>query len=83
MKTLFITKENGLMNKQLIADLVKQATVEVPHEREWDSTTSVFDQNLFAELLIRKCAQLAGEAEENEREGRSTYFVVLEYFELE
>ena len=71
------------MNKQLIADLVKQATAEVPHEREWDSTTSVFDQNLFAELLIRKCAQLAGETEENEREGRSTYFVVLEYFGLE
>ena len=68
------------MNKQLIADLIKQATVEVPHERQWDATTPKFDQDKFAELLIRKCALLAGEAEENE--GRSTYHVVLDYFGL-
>jgi hypothetical protein len=42
-----------------------------------------FDQDKFAELLIRKCALLAGEAEENEREGRSTYHVVLDYFGLQ
>jgi hypothetical protein len=71
------------VNKQLIADLIKQATVEVPHERQCDATTSRFDQDKFAELLIRKCALLAGEAEENEREGRSTYHVVLDYFGLQ
>ena len=71
------------MNKQLIADLIKQATVQVPHEREWDSTTTKFDHNKFAELLIRKCAMLASEAEENEREGRSTYHVLLNYFGLQ
>lgn len=83
MKMPFITKENGVLNKKLISDLAKQAMINVPHEREWDTMTSIFDQNLFAELLIRKCAQLAGEAEENEHEGRSTYFVVLEHFGLE
>ena len=75
--------KRDLVNKQLIADLVKQTTVEVPHERQWDSTTLVFDQNKFAELIIRKCAQLAGSAESDDKEHRSTYSVILDNFGLE
>lgn len=47
------------MNKQLITDLVKQATVEVPHERQWDAMSSVFDKHKFAELIVKECGILA------------------------
>lgn len=71
------------MNKERIDQLIKQSTTEVPHERDWDATSSVFSPHKFAELLIRECALIAGEAEENEREGRSTYHVVLDHFGLQ
>ena len=70
------------MDRSKIDKLIEASYVSEPHEREWDVEVQVFSKLKFAELLIRECAQLAGEAEENEREGRSTYFVVLDHFGL-
>ena len=52
---------------KVIDELIRKATVEVPHERQWDATIQVFDKKLFAELLIKECARVAGDAEENEK----------------
>ena len=81
MKMPFITKENGVLNKKLIDELKQQSQTVVGEGL--GGNYYELDPDKFAELLIRKCAQLAGEAEENEHEGRSTYFVVLEHFGLE
>ena len=68
------------MDRSKIKDLIEASYVSAPHSHLLDTEVEFFDKLKFAELIIRKCAQLAGEAEENEREGRSTYFVVLEHF---
>lgn len=70
------------MDRSKIDKLIETSYVSMPHEQKCDTKVRVFDKLKFAELLIRECAQLAGEAEENEREGRSTYFVVLDHFGL-
>ena len=44
---------------QKIEELINQATVEIPHEREWDKTTTYFDKLKFAELIVRECADAA------------------------
>ena len=44
---------------QKIEELIKQATIEIPHEREWDTTTTYFDKLKFAELIVKKCADAA------------------------
>jgi len=41
------------MNER-IKELIEQAYVEVPHERDWDATSSVFDKEKFAELIMRE-----------------------------
>ena len=70
------------MDRSKIDKLIEASYVSEPHEREWDVEVQVFSKLKFAELLICQCAQIAGEAEENEREGRSTYHVLLDYFGL-
>lgn len=42
------------MNKR-INELAEQAYVEVPHERDWDATSQIFDKEKFAELIINQC----------------------------
>jgi hypothetical protein len=44
---------------QKIEEFIKQATIEIPHEREWDTTTTYFDKLKFAELIVRECADAA------------------------
>ena len=38
-----------------IQELIKQSYDEVPHERDWDATSSVFNKEKFAELIIQEC----------------------------
>lgn len=38
----------------IIKDLIEQSHVEVPHERDWDATSFVFDKQKFAELIVQK-----------------------------
>ena len=68
---------------KVIDELIRKATVEVPHERQWDATIQMFDKKLFAELLIKECARVAGDAEENEKEQRSMFYVITEHFGVE
>ena len=42
------------MNKR-IKKLISESYVEIPHEREWDATESVFSEQKFAELIVREC----------------------------
>ena len=35
-----------------IQELIKQSYDEVPHERDWDATSSVFNKEKFAELIM-------------------------------
>jgi fermentation-respiration switch protein FrsA (DUF1100 family) len=42
------------MNERL-KELAEQSYEEVPHEREWDSTTRVFNKEKFAQLIIAEC----------------------------
>lgn len=44
---------------QKIEELIKKATIEIPHERVWDATTTYFDKLKFAELIVRECADAA------------------------
>jgi hypothetical protein len=39
----------------LIKELIEQSYDEVPHERDWDATTTVFNKEKFAELIILEC----------------------------
>jgi len=38
-----------------IQELIKQSYDEVPHERDWDATSSVFNKEKFAGLIIQEC----------------------------
>ena len=38
-----------------IKELIKQSYDEVPHERDWDATSSMFNKEKFAELIIQEC----------------------------
>ena len=40
----------------IIQQLIKQSYQEVPHEREWDATELIFNEQLFAQLLVKECA---------------------------
>ena len=42
------------MNEK-IRELIKLSYVVVPHERDWDATSSVFDKEKFAKLIINEC----------------------------
>ena len=42
------------MNKR-IKKLISESYVEIPHEREWDATESVFSEQKFAELIVQEC----------------------------
>jgi hypothetical protein len=42
------------MNK-LLNKLVEQSYDTVPHERDWDATSQVFNKEKFAELIIKEC----------------------------
>ncbi len=70
------------MDRSKINRLIEESYVLRSHERD-DCEVEVFDKLKFAELIIRECANLAGKAEEAASEGRSAYFVLLEYFGLE
>lgn len=41
------------MNKR-IEELIKQSYDTVPHERDWDATSHVFNKEKFAKLLIEE-----------------------------
>lgn len=45
------------MNKR-IKELIDKAYIEVPHERDWDAMSSVFDKEKFAELIVNECRDL-------------------------
>ena len=40
------------MNER-IKELIEQSYDEIPHERDWDATSSVFNKAKFAELIVR------------------------------
>ena len=44
------------MNKELIDRLIREATIQVHAEREWDVYESYFHKEKFAELIIKECA---------------------------
>ena len=46
------------MNNQ-IRSLIKEATITIPRERDWDATSTFFDKVKFAELIIKECASVA------------------------
>lgn len=48
---------------KVIDKLIRKATVEVPHERQWDATIQVFDKKLFAELLLAEGCRVMEEAD--------------------
>ena len=41
------------MNEK-IKNLIKQSYDEVPHERDWDAVSSVFNKEKFADLLLKE-----------------------------
>jgi hypothetical protein len=41
-----------------IQELIEQSYDEVPHERDWDAVTMVFNKEKFAELIVKECAEL-------------------------
>lgn len=45
------------MNER-IKQLIDQSYDEVPHERDWDAVTRIFNQEKFAELIVRECLDL-------------------------
>ena len=56
-----------MINHKIYARLVEQATKVTEHFDEntyITTTTSWFDQKLFAELIVRKCAEIADAAQE-------------------
>lgn len=46
------------MNER-IKELIEQAYVEVPHERDWDAMSIVFNKEKFAELIVKECISMA------------------------
>jgi uncharacterized protein YutE (UPF0331/DUF86 family) len=48
------------MNER-IQELIAASYDEVPHERDWDATTSVFNKEKFAELIVQECASICEE----------------------
>lgn len=53
------------MNER-IKELIERSYVEVPHERDWDATSKIFDKELFAELIIKECCEVADESEQSD-----------------
>ena len=43
---------------QRIRELAEQSYDEVPHERDWDATSRVFNKEKFAELIIQECIDI-------------------------
>ena len=43
----------------------------------------MLDKKRYAEVLIKECARVAGDAEENEKEQRSMFYVITEHFGVE
>jgi uncharacterized protein YutE (UPF0331/DUF86 family) len=48
------------MNER-IKQLIEQSYDEVPHERDWDAVTRVFNKEKFAELIVGKCIDICKE----------------------
>ena len=42
----------------IIDKLIKQATTTVPHERDWDMTTTFFNKHVFAGLVASKVLEI-------------------------
>lgn len=42
----------------IINKLIKQATTTVPHERDWNMTTSFFNKHVFAGLVASKVLEI-------------------------
>ena len=40
---------------QRIRELIEKSYDIVPHERDWDATSRVFNKEKFAELIVREC----------------------------
>ena len=51
---------------QRIRDLAEKSYDIVPHERDWDATSRVFNKEKFAELLIQDCADFVRETYDHE-----------------
>ena len=45
------------MNKR-IKELIEKSYDIVPHERDWDATSSVFNKEKFAELIVKEVFRL-------------------------
>ncbi len=48
------------MNERIQA-LIEEAWITIPHERDWDATSTFFDKVKFAELIVRECVSLRTE----------------------
>jgi hypothetical protein len=58
--------------KILLQELAAAATIEVPHERDWDQVSHVFNKEKFAELIVKECVEVVTDAVDH-REPASTY----------
>lgn len=47
-----------------INELIKQSYEDVPHERDWDTTSRVFNKVKFAELIIHECVKVMEDEDE-------------------
>ena len=43
--------------KKRIKELAEQSYDEIPHERDWDATSSVFNKEMFAEMIVKECIE--------------------------
>jgi hypothetical protein len=48
------------MNER-IKELIEKSYDIVPHERDWDATSRVFNKEKFAELIVKECIDYCGE----------------------
>lgn len=46
------------MNER-IKELIEKSYDIVPHERDWDTNSSVFNKEKFAELIVKECLDIA------------------------
>jgi hypothetical protein len=73
--------------------MIEEAWITIPHERDWDATSTFFDKVKFAELIIKECAAVANyhsDGHENDQFGRKLFHYtvdvgeeITDYFGLE
>ena len=62
---------------QRIRELAEQSYDKVPHERDWDATSRVFNKEKFAELIVQECVNVL---HDNELWNRHISHVLKEHF---